>query len=45
LERSINQAKRKDGGMFAEAIGWWQDAYNDFRTKNMFVLQQCDRLS
>jgi len=45
LERSINQAKRKDGGMFTEAIGWWQDAYNDFRTKNMFALQQCDRLS
>ncbi len=45
LERSINKAKRKDGGNFAEAVGWWQDAYNDFRTKNMFALQQCDRLS
>jgi glycogenin glucosyltransferase len=45
LERSINKARRKSDKMHAEAVGWWQDAYDDFRTKNRAALQQCDRLS
>jgi hypothetical protein len=45
LERFINKAKRHQGGMHAEAIGWWQDTYNEFRAQNWFSLQQCDRLS
>ena len=46
LERSINnKARRKSDKMHAEAVGWWQDAYDDFRVKNRAALQQCDRLS
>ncbi|KAH9977491.1 nucleotide-diphospho-sugar transferase [Russula compacta] len=31
LERAIEKAKRHRGGVHAQAIGWWMDAYNEFQ--------------
>src|SRR5216683_2262985 len=45
LEKSINKAKRHRGGVYAEAISWWEDAYNEFRTQNWQALRRCDGLS
>jgi hypothetical protein len=45
LERLINKVRHHRDGMHAEAIGWWQDAFNEFWAKNWYSLQQCDRLS
>jgi glycogenin glucosyltransferase len=45
LEKSINKVKRHRGGVYAEAVSWWEDAYNEFRTQNRDALRRCDRLS
>ncbi|KAI0306229.1 nucleotide-diphospho-sugar transferase, partial [Multifurca ochricompacta] len=45
LERSINKARRYRNGAHAEAIGWWVEAYNEFRVQNRFALETCDRLA
>ncbi|KAH9960028.1 nucleotide-diphospho-sugar transferase [Russula dissimulans] len=42
LERAVEEAKSYRGGAYAEAIGWWIDAYHEFRTKHQLALEQCD---
>lgn len=44
LERAIDKARHGHGGVHAEAVGWWVDAYSEFRAQNRFELEQCDRL-
>jgi inositol phosphorylceramide glucuronosyltransferase 1 len=44
LQRAIDKAKRDRGGVHVEAIDWWVDAYNEFRTQNQDALEQCDNL-
>jgi len=45
LERVVEEAKRYRSGAYAEAVGWWIDAYHEFRTEHRIALEQCDRLS
>ena len=45
LERSVEKAKRKLGGLHAAEMDWWMDSYIHFRQQNRMVLEQCDRLS
>ena len=44
LQRAIYKAKRDRGGVHAEAIDWWVDAYNEFKTQNQLALEECDNL-
>lgn len=44
LQRSVDKARRANGGVHAEAIDWWMDSYIQFREQNRGVLDKCDRL-
>jgi inositol phosphorylceramide glucuronosyltransferase 1 len=40
LERSVEKARRQNGGIHAEEIDWWMDSYIHFRQQNRMVLDQ-----
>jgi Glycosyl transferase family 8 len=44
LQSAIDKAKRDRGGVHIEAIDWWVDTYDEFRTQNRLALEQCDYL-